>query len=320
MTNFTELDHVLSTIQEFDPPGVGARDLQECLILQLERKRATEARSLALTILDNHFVEFQKRHFEKLGAKLGVENDELQAAVNEIKKLNPKPANAAPNNSRPTEYVIPDFKITIENGKVELTINSKDIPDLFVSKNYKEALQHYSSSKGQVSKKQQEEVNFIKHKLTAAQWFIEAIKQRQHTLYITMMAIIDRQRNYFLTGDEKELKPMILKDIADVIQMDISTVSRVANNKYVQTPYGTFLVKQLFSESMTNADGEDISTKEIKKTLEELIEDEDKRKPLTDEALSKLLKEKGYPVARRTVAKYREQLDLPVARMRKQVS
>lgn len=320
MTNHEELDKVLGVIQEFDPPGVGARDLQECLILQLERKTATPARSAALNILDFHFTEFQKKHFEKLENKLGLTPGELQAAVNEIKKLNPKPSNAAPDNSRPTEYVIPDFIVTVDNGEIELTINSKHAPDLFISNSFKETLQHYKSSQGKVNKRQKEEVTFIKHKIEAARWFIEAIKQRQHTLYITMTAIIERQRNYFLTGDEKELKPMILKDIADVIHMDISTVSRVANNKFVQTPYGTFLVKKLFSESMTNSDGEDISTKEIKKTLEEMIEEEDKRKPLTDEALSKALKEKGYPVARRTVAKYREQLNFPVARMRKQVS
>lgn len=320
MTNHAELDKVLGVIQEFEPPGVGARDLQECLVLQLERKSANPARSNALTILDYHFAEFQKKHFNKLEAKLGLSSESLQLAVNEIKKLNPKPANAAPDNSRPTEYVIPDFIVTAENGEVELVINSKHAPDLFISNSFKETLQHFKSADGKVNKKQKEDVAFIKHKIDAARWFIEAIKQRQHTLFITMSAIIERQRAYFLTGDEKELRPMILKDIADVIQMDISTVSRVANNKFVQTPYGTFLVKKLFSESMTNSDGEDISTKEIKKTLEEMIEEEDKRKPLTDEALSRALKEKGYPVARRTVAKYREQLNLPVARMRKQVS
>ena len=318
-TNAKQIESVLGVIHELDPPGVGARDLRECLIIQLERKKASDARVLALTILDDYFEDFQRKHFEKLITKLEVTEKEFGDAIEEIINLNPKPGNAAPNNSRPTQYVIPDFIITIEDGFVNLTINSKDAPELRVSHSFKETIKHYASSKGKVNRQQKGEVDFIKSKINSAKWFIEAIKQRQHTLFITMSAIVKRQNAYFLTGDEKELRPMILKDIADEIHMDISTVSRVANSKSVQTPYGTFLVKTLFSESMTNSDGEDISTKEIKKTLEEIIGDEDKSNPFTDEALSKQLKEKGYPIARRTVAKYREQLGLPVARMRKEV-
>ncbi len=318
-TSAAEIEKVLGVIQELDPPGVGARDLRECLIIQLERKSATAARSLALNILDDYFDDFRKKHFEKLATKLEVSIVELQNAVIEITDLNPKPGNAAPNNSRPTQYVIPDFVVTIDDGEVNLTINSKDAPELHVSRSFKETIDHYKKSDGKVNRRQKNEMDFIKHRINSAKWFIEAIKQRQHTLFITMTAIVNRQKSYFLTGDEKEMRPMILKDIADEIGMDISTVSRVANSKSVQTPYGTFLVKTLFSESMANADGEEISTKEIKKTLEEIIGDEDKTNPFTDEALAAQLKEKGYPIARRTVAKYREQLGMPVARMRKEV-
>ena len=319
MTTDDEVLEILEVIQDFDPPGVGARDLQECLIIQLERKQSSPVRQIALQILDYYFDEFQKKHYEKLASRLDITPDELKEAYEEIRHLNPKPGNAVPSNSKPTEVIIPDFLISVYEGEVELTLNSKHTPDLFVNRSYREALDHYKSSKGKVSKRQKEEVTFIKHKLDSARWFIDAIKQRQQTLYLTMSAIIERQKAYFLSGDEKDLRPMILKDIADEIQMDISTVSRVASNKYFQSPYGTFLIKKLFSESMKNDKGEDVSTREIKKILEEVIEDEDKKKPMTDEALAKLLKEKGYPIARRTVAKYREQLDLPVARMRKQI-
>lgn len=314
-----EVEDTLYIIQDFDPPGVGARDLRECLLIQLERKSSTPARQVALKIIDNYFEEFQKKHFEKLLTRLEITSDELKAGFEEIKHLNPKPGNAGPGNSKPTEIIIPDFKVTINEGEVELILNSTHIPELRVSKPFKETLDHIKKTDGPVSKKHKEELTFIKHKLDAAKWFIDAIKQRQQTLQYTMSAIIRFQKQYFLTGDEKELKPMILKDIADEIGMDISTVSRVASNKYVQTPYGTFLIKTFFSEAMKNAEGEDVSTKEIKKILEELISDEPKSKPLTDESLAKALKEKGYPIARRTVAKYREQLDIPVARMRKQI-
>jgi len=319
-TTQEEIEKVLGVIQELDPPGVGARDLRECLILQLERQKATSARVIALTILDDYFDDFEKKHFEKLIAKLNITEGEFREAIDEIKHLNPKPGNAAPNNSRPTQYVIPDFILAIENGEVSVSLNSKDAPELHVSNSFKSTIDHYKKSKGKVSRKEKDDIEFIKSKINSAKWFIDAIKQRQHTLQITMNSIVKRQKAYFLTGDEKELRPMILKDIADEIGMDISTVSRVANSKSVQTPYGTFLVKTLFSESMPNAKGEVISTKAFKKTLEEIIEEEDKSNPFTDEALVQKLKEKGYPIARRTVAKYREQLGLPVARMRKEAN
>ena len=318
-TTEEEVEEVLYIIQDFDPPGVGARDLKECLTIQLEKKPATPARVIALNILDHYFNEFSKRHFEKLLLKLEISNSDLKLAAEEIRHLNPKPGNASHNNNKPTETIIPDFFVTINEGEIELALNSKDIPELHISRSFRDTINHYKKTKEKKSKKARNELTFIKSKIDSAKWFIEAIKQRQQTLRYTMTAIIEFQKEYFLTGDQKELKPMILKDIAEEIGMDISTISRVASNKHVQTPYGTFLIKTLFSESMKNSDGEDVSTKEIKKNLEELIEIEDKIKPLTDEALVRQLKERGFPIARRTVAKYREQLDIPVARMRKQI-
>ena len=316
-TEEKELERLLTVIQDLDPPGVGGRDLRECLMLQLERKRPSFKVNLALSILDDHFDSFVKRHYQKLMDRLGVNEDELRDAIEEIGRLNPKPGGSS-NLSRPTENVIPDYNLEIVDDELELTLNGRNAPELSLSRQYREMLEHYKASK-EKNKAEKEAALFVKQKLDSAKWFIDAIVQRQQTLMLTMQSILNYQRDYFLTGDERKLRPMILKDIAEEIGMDISTVSRVASNKYIQTPYGTFLIKRFFSESMTNADGEEVSTREIKKILEDTLSEEDKRKPLTDDTLAKILKEKGYPIARRTVAKYREQLDIPVARMRKEL-
>jgi len=316
-TEEKELERLLEIIQDLDPPGVGGRDLRECLILQLERKRPSFKVNLALSILEDYFDSFVKRHYQKLMDRLGVNEDELRDAIEEIGRLNPKPGGSS-NLSRPTENVIPDYNLHIVDEELELTLNGRNAPELSLSNQYREMLEHYKASK-EKNKAEKEAALFVKQKLDSAKWFIDAIVQRQQTLMLTMQSILNYQRDYFLTGDERKLRPMILKDIAEEIGMDISTVSRVASNKYIQTPYGTFLIKRFFSESMTNADGEEVSTREIKKILEDTVAEENKRKPMTDDALAKILKEKGYPVARRTVAKYREQLDIPVARMRKEL-
>ena len=316
-TEEKELERLLEIIQDLDPPGVGGRDLRECLMLQLERKRPSFKVNLALSILDNHFDSFVKRHYQKLMDRLGVNEDELRDAIEEIGRLNPKPGGSS-NLSRPTENVIPDYNLQIVDDELELALNGRNAPELSLSRQYRDMLEHYKASK-EKNKAEKEAALFVKQKLDSAKWFIDAIVQRQQTLMLTMQSILNYQRDYFLTGDERKLRPMILKDIAEEIGMDISTVSRVASNKYIQTPYGTFLIKRFFSESMTNSDGEEVSTREIKKILEDTVAEEDKRKPMTDDALAKILKEKGYPIARRTVAKYREQLDIPVARMRKEL-
>ena len=316
-TEEKELERLLEIIQDLDPPGVGGRDLRECLILQLERKRPSFKVNLALSILEDYFDSFVKRHYQKLMDRLGVNEDELRDAIKEIGRLNPKPGGSS-NLSRPTENVIPDYNLQIVDEELELTLNGRNAPELSLSNQYREMLEHYKASK-EKNKAEKEAALFVKQKLDSAKWFIDAIVQRQQTLMLTMQSILNYQRDYFLTGDERKLRPMILKDIAEEIGMDISTVSRVASNKYIQTPYGTFLIKRFFSESMTNADGEEVSTREIKKILEDTVAEENKRKPMTDDALAKILKEKGYPIARRTVAKYREQLDIPVARMRKEL-
>ncbi|MDC3202546.1 RNA polymerase factor sigma-54 [Schleiferiaceae bacterium] len=316
-TEEKELERLLEIIQDLDPPGVGGRDLRECLMLQLERKRPSFKVNLALSILDNHFDSFVKRHYQKLMDRLGINEDELRDAIEEIGRLNPKPGGSS-NLSRPTENVIPDYNLQIVDDELELTLNGRNAPELSLSRQYRDMLEHYKASK-EKNKAEKEAALFVKQKLDSAKWFIDAIVQRQQTLMLTMQSILNYQRDYFLTGDERKLRPMILKDIAEEIGMDISTVSRVASNKYIQTPYGTFLIKRFFSESMTNSDGEEVSTREIKKILEDTVAEEDKRKPMTDDALAKILKEKGYPIARRTVAKYREQLDIPVARMRKEL-
>ncbi len=311
--------HVLTrAVHSLDPIGVGARDLKECLIIQLKAKEKTKIRALAIEILDTAFDHFVKKHYKKLLEKFNISEDELKEVNTEISKLNPKPGSSYAGNNKIAEQIVPDFSIKIIDGELDLTLNSRNAPELHISREYNNMLKGYQESTVK-SKSQKDAVFFIKQKLDAAKWFIDAIKQRQQTLLVTMNTIMHYQYDYFLTGDERRLKPMILKDIADQINMDVSTVSRVANSKYVSTPYGTKLIKEFFSESMKNDQGEDVSTKEIKKILETVIAEEDKKKPLTDEKLSKILKEKGYPIARRTVAKYREQLDLPVARLRKEI-
>ncbi|WP_397445257.1 RNA polymerase factor sigma-54 [Polaribacter sp. R77954] len=319
---FTTEEKVIAVLKKavhtLDPIGVGARDLKECLIIQLKSKQNNKIRSLTIDILEDAFDHFVKKHYKKLLEKFSISEDELKAVNTEISKLNPKPGSSYAGNNKIAEQIVPDFSIKITDGELDLTLNSRNAPELHVSREYNNMLKGYQESKTK-SKSQKDAVFFIKQKLDAAKWFIDAIKQRQQTLLITMNTIMHYQYEYFLTGDERKLKPMILKDIADKINMDVSTVSRVANSKYVSTPYGTKLIKEFFSESMKNDQGEDVSTKEIKKILETVIAEEDKKKPLTDDKLSKILKEKGYPIARRTVAKYREQLDLPVARLRKEI-
>ena len=317
-TTEEEVEKVLGVVQQLDPAGVGARTLRECLLIQLHRKEPSPERKLAIEILDTSFDQFVKKHYEKLVQKFDIGMDELKGGILEIEKLNPKPGGAYAGNNMTVEHIVPDFTIRIVDGELELSLNARNAPDLHISREYDNMLKGYAESKDK-TKSQKDAVLFIKQKLDAAKWFIDAIKQRQQTLMITMNAIMHYQKEYLLTGDERKLRPMVLKDIADQIQMDVSTVSRVANSKYVDTPYGTKLVKDFFSESMKTDQGEDVSTREIKKILQTEIENENKKKPLTDEKLSQLLKDKGYLIARRTVAKYREQLDIPVARLRKKI-
>lgn len=317
-TDEKTVENILHIIHQLEPAGVGARDLQECLLLQLRHKTPNAAIEMAIDILENQFDAFTKKHYDKLLQKYDVNQDQLRKAIDEIERLNPKPGGAYESNSKTIEHVVPDFAIKIVDGELELTLNGRNAPELHVSKDYQEMLQGYKDSRDK-SNAQKDAVQFIKQKLDSAKWFIDAIRQRQETLFVTMNAIMHYQQEYFLDGDEAKLRPMILKDIADMIGLDISTVSRVANSKYVETPYGTKLVKEFFSEAMKNDQGEDVSTIEIKKILQNVIEDEDKRKPLPDDKLAEILKDKGYPIARRTIAKYREQLDIPVARMRKKI-
>ena len=288
------------------------------LLLQLKHKTPTESVALAMDIIDHHFDAFTKKHYEKLLQKYAVSNEQLKKAVYEIEKLNPKPGGSYTGNNKVTENIVPDFAIRIVDSELELTLNGRNAPSLHVSKEYQEMLQTYKESRDK-SNSQKDAVQFIKQKLDSAKWFIDAIRQRQETLFVTMNAIMHFQEEFFLDGDETKMKPMILKDIADRVGLDISTISRVANSKYVETPYGTKLIKEFFSEAMKNEQGEDVSTLEIKKILKNVIEEEDKHKPLPDDQLAEILKEKGYPIARRTIAKYREQLDIPVARMRKKM-
>lgn len=309
---------MLSLVQSLDPPGIGARDLQECLLLQIKRKPVqTKPILVAINIIEEYLDEFTKKHYDKLEKNLGISDEELKAAVQEILKLNPKPGDTFADNSKQLQ-VIPDFHITNKDGVLTLMLNSKNAPELKVSRSYQEMFQTYDKSSDK-DKKLKEAVQFVKQKLDSAKWFIDAIKQRQQTLLKTMKSIMDFQYEYFLEGDERKLRPMILKDIADQIGMDISTVSRVANSKYVQTEFGTFLLKSFFSEAIQTENGEEVSNREVKKILEDCIGAEDKRKPLPDERLMEILKEKGYSIARRTVAKYREQLNIPVARLRKEM-
>lgn len=318
-TTEEELEKVLEVIQDFEPAGVAARDLRECLLIQIRRKKnRTPAIDLAQNILENNFESFTRKHYSRIVKRLDITDDDLKAAIEEIVKLNPKPGNSMMETSRNIQHVVPDFLLTVEDNDIKLTLNGRNAPELRVSRSYKDMLQTYADSKTK-GKKEKEALMFVKQKIDSAKWFIDAIRQRQHTLLYTMNAIVELQKDYFLTGDETKLRPMILKDVAEKVHLDISTISRVANSKYVQTPYGTFLIKTFFSESLSTDSGEEVSTREVKKILQDAVESEEKRKPLTDEKLAKLLKEKGYNIARRTVAKYREQLNIPVARLRKEL-
>lgn len=319
-SNKSELEDLLEEIQDLDPPGVGARDLKECLLLQLNRiEEKDPSEELAELILKKYFREFTKKHYDKILKKAEITNEELKQGIDRILMLNPKPGNALSDTSRANHYVIPDFIITNEEGELQLTLNSRNAPELRLNRTYVDMLQAYNANKKGQTRQQKDAMMFIKQKMDSAKWFIDAIKQRQHTLYVTMEAIMNYQYEYFLEGDETKLRPMILKDIAEIVNLDISTISRVANSKYVQTPFGTFLLKSFFSESMQKESGETVSTREIKKILQDTIEAENKTKPLTDDHLAKILKEKGYNIARRTVAKYREQLNISVARLRKEL-
>jgi RNA polymerase sigma-54 factor len=316
-TTEQELNELLVVIQDFDPAGVGARDLQECLLIQLRRRDVqTQIVELAIEVVEKQMDEFSKKHYDKIQKKLEIDDDTFKEVIQEILKLNPRPGNSMADGQKSYQQVIPDFTIAIDEGELLLGLNSRNAPDLKVSKEYNKMFEEYSKTKDKANK---EASMFIKQKLDGARWFIDAIQQRNQTLLFSMNAIMEYQRDYFLTGDETRLKPMILKDIAEKVNLDISTISRVANSKYVQTPFGTFLLKTFFSESLSTDSGEEVSTREVKKILSDCIGAEDKDKPLTDDKLAKILKEKGYNIARRTIAKYREQLDIPVARLRKEL-
>ena len=315
-----DVEKILHIIQQFDPAGVGAIDLKDCLLIQLNlnlKENHSDALVLAKKILSRYFNDFTKKHYEKIMKRAEISEEQLKEAIDEILKLNPKPGNSLSETTKSNHYIIPDFTITNNGDKLELSLNSWNSQDLRVSNSFSGMMD--SVSKQKKSKKQREAFSFIKQKVDSARWFIDAIQQRQNTLYSTMKAIMDYQYEYLLTGDDTKLKPMILKDIADIVDLDISTISRVANSKYVQTAFGTLLIKSFFSESMQKDDGETVSTREIKTILKEIIDKESKEKPFTDEYLTVKLKEKGYPIARRTIAKYREQLKIPVARLRKEL-
>ena len=318
-TTEAEVEEIISRIQNFDPPGVAARTLQECLLLQLHRQKADGREvDVAIQALTKYFDEFTKKHYEKIQRGLNLSDEDLKDVMVQITKLNPKPGGNVGQVNKAESYVVPDFFIYNNSGKLELTLNSKNAPELRISEGYRDMLKEYDRG-AKKDRRQKEAVLFIKQKIDAAKWFIDAIKQRQHTLYSTMTAIMDHQYAFFLSGDETSLRPMILKDIAERTNLDISTVSRVANSKFVQTEFGTYRLKFFFSESLTTDTGEEVSTREVKKILSDLIEGEHKKKPLSDERLTELLQEKGYNIARRTVAKYREQLNIPVARLRKEL-
>jgi RNA polymerase sigma-54 factor len=315
----SEIEALVAQIQQFDPPGICARDLQECLLLQLRRK-LSEGKSveLAIQVLTRYFDEFTKKHYEKIQRSLNLTDEQLKEVISQIIKLNPKPGGHIGEINKAESYIVPDFFVINNNGKLELTLNAKNAPDLRISEGYRDMLKDYEKG-SKKDKRQKEAVLFIKQKIDSAKWFIDMIKQRQETLIGTMSAIMQHQREFFLTGDETTMRPMILKDIAEITGLDISTVSRVANSKFVQTEFGTYRLKFFFSESLSTDSGEEVSTREVKKILSDLIEAEDKRKPLSDEVLTDMLQEKGYNIARRTVAKYREQLNVPVARLRKEL-
>ncbi|MFN5237877.1 MAG: RNA polymerase factor sigma-54 [Bacteroidota bacterium] len=329
-THEKEINRILSRIQQFDPPGTGARDLQECLLLQLQSRLRQEEETLsrdekhtiqiAIRIISQYFDEFTKKHYPKLCRQLNVEEDELKEAISEVLKLNPKPASGfATRDNRVLNYVIPDFIVSNRDGELELSLNARNAPDLRINDQYRDMLKAFHDGRmaRKPTRQEKEAVLFIKQKIESARWFIDAIKQRHQTMMLTMGAILRHQEEFFLTGDQKKIKPMILKDIADTTGLDISTVSRVANSKYVQTEFGTKRLKDFFSESLSTQDGEEVSTLEVKKILSEVIGEENKRRPLSDEKLKSILLKKGYNIARRTVAKYREQLNIPVARLRK---
>lgn len=318
MVEEEEVLEMLKVIQDFDPPGIAARDLQECLLLQLKRKDIhNPIIKKAISIVEDHLDEFTRKHYDKLEKSVGLNSEELKEVVAEILRLNPKPGDSNQVTTKQLQ-IIPDFHISNNDSILTLTLNSKNAPELRVSRSYMEMFDHYDKA-AQKDKKLKEAVQFVKQKLDSAKWFIDAIKQRQQTLLKTMNAIMHYQYEYFLTADERKMRPMILKDIADKIGMDISTVSRVANSKYVQTEFGTFLLKSFFSEAIQTESGEEVSNKEVKKILEDCIGNEDKHKPLADEKLTEILKDRGYNIARRTVAKYREQMNIPVARLRKEL-
>tara|TARA_B100001093_G_scaffold294301_1_gene280708 strand:+ start:3655 stop:5085 length:1431 start_codon:yes stop_codon:yes gene_type:complete len=316
-TDEEELEQILVEVQDLEPHGVGARDLKECLLIQLKKKNKTIAIKTAEVILEKCFESFTKKHYSKISKKLDINNDAIKDAIAEIVKLNPKPGNSLIDSQSEIQQITPDFTLIDNDGILSVELNQRNSPQLRVSNDYIEMIKGFQQ--GAKNKRDKDAILFIKQKVDAAKWFIEAVKQRQNTLLVTMEAIISFQKEFFLTGDEKKLKPMILKDIASIVSMDISTISRVANSKHVSTPYGIFSLKYFFSESLTTDSGEEVSTREVKTILNEAINKEDKSKPLTDEKLASLLKEKGYLIARRTVAKYREQLNIPVARLRKEL-
>ncbi len=320
-TSDEEVARLVTVIQSFDPPGIGASSLQECLKLQLERKPQNEQTDLALMIINKYFEEFSKRHYDKIRKLLDIDNETLKDVVDEISRLNPKPGNAWGGTlmEKSMTVIVPDFILEEANGQLTVHLNNSNVPELRVNKVYSNLFEEYQHHKTEKTQQLKDAVVFAKQKVDSARWFIDAIKQRHETLLTTMQAIVDYQKEYFLEGDDTFLKPMILKDIADITDYDISTISRVSNSKYIQTNFGIFPVKYFFSESMTNEDGEEVSTREIKKIMMDCVDNEDKRKPMNDEELAEALKDKGYPIARRTVAKYREQLNIPVARLRKEL-
>lgn len=315
-----ELESILRIIQQLDPAGVGARDLRECLLIQLRMKKQTGSVLLAEKIIDDQFEAFSKKHYDKIVARQAISEEQLKAAIAEIVKLNPKPgSNFTDSFSSQAQQVIPDFILDLKDGELQLSLNSYNIPELKISKGYTQMMHEYVENEGSVGEPAKEAIAFIKQKIESARWFIESIKQRQHTLMDTMNAIINFQHSYFMDGDESKLRPMILKDIAELTKLDISTISRVVNSKYIQTHFGIYSLKHFFSEGLLTDSGEEVSTREVKNILLGCIEKEDKRKPITDEELAGILNKKGYHIARRTVAKYREQLNIPVARLRKEL-
>ncbi len=314
-----DVEAIIEMIQQFDPPGVAARNLQECLLLQLKRKEQVDPLDgIAITILTNYFDEFSRKHYDKIQKAISISEDEMRGVIQVVTRLNPKPGGESPDDSQELNYVVPDFFIYNIGGKLELTLNSRNAPELRISEGYRDMLRDYEKG-AKKDKRQKEAVLFIKQKIDAAKWFIDAIQQRQQTLLLTMQAILEHQQNFFMSGDESDLRPMILKDVAAATGLDISTVSRVANSKYVQTEFGTYRLKFFFNEALTTDTGEEVSTREVKRILSDLIAGEDKKNPVSDERVTELLQEKGYEIARRTVAKYREQLMIPVARLRREL-